>query len=199
MDQLRKADFDAIEYPPIEWNGEYEKVFYWVHLPGGAKVKCWPNAGLMCSVDGSGRHWKAEDRILVSVCNDDPNLRGDDYKERCGEAQKLLEGDAPKPRVIKAYVGGVALHSAVVHAELARQGAQMLDADFMEGSKTPGLQFKSDVRYDFSLSEMKLRIADGMREGFAKMRAYKSPGLTRWSELKRVKRERYLKKKARRS
>lgn len=73
------------------WDGNYEKEFYWV-LPiaglnlelqpnesgtygfpepqGLYAVKCWPNAGIMNAVDGSGREWPYDPAkpLLVSLC-----------------------------------------------------------------------------------------------------------------------------------
>jgi hypothetical protein len=37
---------------------DYEKVIYQVKLKDGAIVQCWPNAGFMNAVDGSGRVFK---------------------------------------------------------------------------------------------------------------------------------------------
>jgi hypothetical protein len=39
------------------WDGEYEKQHYVLTTPIGEEVVCWPNAGRMCSSDGSGRQW----------------------------------------------------------------------------------------------------------------------------------------------
>jgi hypothetical protein len=52
---------------PEVWDGSYEKEFHYVHLPDGTKVTCWPNAGTMNAVDGSGRRWRPEDKPLVSI------------------------------------------------------------------------------------------------------------------------------------
>lgn len=54
--------------PPYTlWNGDYEKQTY-LALINGKEVPCWPNAGEMCAIDGSGRTWKPEDGIQVRVC-----------------------------------------------------------------------------------------------------------------------------------
>lgn len=55
----------------VLWDGTYEKEFYWLYPPGAARVKCWPNAGLMNATDGSGREWKPEDRVRVELVADD--------------------------------------------------------------------------------------------------------------------------------
>lgn len=52
---------------PEIWDGSYEKEFHYVHLPDGTKVTCWPNAGTMNAIDGSGRRWRPEDKPLVSI------------------------------------------------------------------------------------------------------------------------------------
>jgi hypothetical protein len=52
---------------PTLWNGEYEKQFYWVHLPDGTRVECWPNAGIMNATDGSGRMWRPADKVMITV------------------------------------------------------------------------------------------------------------------------------------
>lgn len=49
------------------WNGEYEKQDYEVKLEDGTIVRCWPNAGRMVSMDGTGREWAPEDEPLVRV------------------------------------------------------------------------------------------------------------------------------------
>jgi hypothetical protein len=67
------SDFSQLprpSYEPSIWNGYYDKVFYWVHLPGGERVECWPNAGWMNATDGSGRHWSPEDKPIVSIQRD---------------------------------------------------------------------------------------------------------------------------------
>lgn len=56
------------EFKP--WDGEYNKQFYDVLLPNGDILKaCWPNAGKMVSMDGSGRMWSVDDRIQVRKAN----------------------------------------------------------------------------------------------------------------------------------
>ena len=58
--------------PWVLWDGDYEKEFYWVKPPGGGlAVKCWPNAGWMNTVDGSGRMWQSEANIMVAKVGDD--------------------------------------------------------------------------------------------------------------------------------
>lgn len=55
------------------WDGFYEKEFYWLgKLNKKNVVKCYPNAGFMNAVDGSGRMWgpKAKD-IMVSMIPED--------------------------------------------------------------------------------------------------------------------------------
>lgn len=48
------------------WNGEYDKDFYEVLLPNGDIVlECWPNAGKMFAMDGTGRMWEVKDKIQV--------------------------------------------------------------------------------------------------------------------------------------
>lgn len=49
------------------WDGEYVKKPY-LALIKGKEVPCWPNAGLMCACDKSGRSWKPEDNIKVRIC-----------------------------------------------------------------------------------------------------------------------------------
>jgi hypothetical protein len=51
----------------IPFDGEYEKEFYWALLPDGETVYCWPNAGYMVAVDGSGRQWEPSANIQVSM------------------------------------------------------------------------------------------------------------------------------------
>lgn len=58
----------------FKWDGNYIKVFYEVLLPDGEKVRCWPNANAMNSVDGTDRKWtKDDDEILVRVAPDQKN------------------------------------------------------------------------------------------------------------------------------
>ena len=53
------------ELRPFEiWDGDYIKSFYEVKI-NEEIIDCWPNAGKMMSVDGSGREWNKEDQILV--------------------------------------------------------------------------------------------------------------------------------------
>lgn len=56
------------EFTP--WNGDYRKTTYLARI-NGKEVPCWPNAGKMCSIDGSGREWGPEDGIEVRVCTYD--------------------------------------------------------------------------------------------------------------------------------
>lgn len=40
------------------WYGLYDKTMYDIKLLDGTIIdNCWPNAGLMMSIDGSGRSW----------------------------------------------------------------------------------------------------------------------------------------------
>lgn len=48
------------------WDGSYEKEWHDVMLPDGEVVEhCWPNAGVMCASDGTGRMWTHHDNIRV--------------------------------------------------------------------------------------------------------------------------------------
>ena len=49
----------------VVWDGQYEKMFYDVRTQEGEIVRCWPNNGFMCSMDGSGRNWGPADCIEV--------------------------------------------------------------------------------------------------------------------------------------
>lgn len=55
---------------PVLWDGDYEKEHYWVYR-GSDRILCWPNAGYMNSVDGSGRMWEPEARIHVALVTRD--------------------------------------------------------------------------------------------------------------------------------
>jgi hypothetical protein len=54
---------------PAIWDGSYTKRMYVVHLPGECVV-CWPNAGLMNAMDGSGRIFKPDGRTVITVMSD---------------------------------------------------------------------------------------------------------------------------------
>lgn len=46
----------------VPFDGRYVKAYYDALLPGGEVVEhCWPNAGVMCSCDGSGRVWEPDE------------------------------------------------------------------------------------------------------------------------------------------
>jgi hypothetical protein len=48
------------------WDGEYNKQYYDVLLPDGRIIAtCWPNAGKMVAMNGSGKMWSVEDKIQV--------------------------------------------------------------------------------------------------------------------------------------
>jgi len=47
------------------WDGSYDKTWYDIRLPSGEVLTCWPNAGCMMSMDGSGRTWLPKDNIEV--------------------------------------------------------------------------------------------------------------------------------------
>jgi len=50
----------------MDWDGEYDKVFYDVQLANkDVIVKCWPNYDRMCATDGSGRKWSVVDNIKI--------------------------------------------------------------------------------------------------------------------------------------
>jgi len=63
------ADSDLLTDDTDDWvifDGDYEKTQYDVKLPDGTIITgCWPNAGHMCSMDGSGRNWSETDNIQV--------------------------------------------------------------------------------------------------------------------------------------
>ncbi len=75
---------------PVLWDGDYEKVFYRVHLPSGELVQCYPNAGWMNATDGSGRMWKPDDRVLVTV-DDNHHFRSEEFRDMREHAAHLLE------------------------------------------------------------------------------------------------------------
>ena len=60
------------------WDGQYEKNPYFTFIKG-KEIPCWPNAGVMLAIDGSGRSWKPEENILVrkgtveEILNADPH------------------------------------------------------------------------------------------------------------------------------
>lgn len=49
------------------WDGEYEKEFYDVRLPSGEIILCWPNSGVMNSLDGSGRVFRFDTELLRPI------------------------------------------------------------------------------------------------------------------------------------
>ena len=52
----------------LSWDGGYEKQSYDVWVKGcDVVVGCWPNAGFMSAVDGTGRKWKPTDVLAVRV------------------------------------------------------------------------------------------------------------------------------------
>jgi hypothetical protein len=53
------------------WDGDYEKQFYWLQTADGERVKCYPNAGIMNSLDGSGRQWRPDGAVQVEPIDDD--------------------------------------------------------------------------------------------------------------------------------
>lgn len=59
---------DAVYVPFDPWN--YEKEFYAVKLEDGSIIKCWPNAGYMNAVDGSGRMYNESHNIQVYKLGD---------------------------------------------------------------------------------------------------------------------------------
>jgi hypothetical protein len=75
---------------PVLWDGDYEKVFYRVHLPSGEFVQCYPNAGWMNATDGSGRMWKPQDAVLVSV-DDNHHFRSEEFHDVRSRAVHMLE------------------------------------------------------------------------------------------------------------
>lgn len=54
-------------FMPHVWTGRYIKWFYYVHLDEGVRVLCWPNAGRMAAIDGTGREWWPKDKPVVSL------------------------------------------------------------------------------------------------------------------------------------
>ena len=76
---------EILALPWSSWDGEYEKQHYWLLLPrylpslpgqtaavndsspkGRELVHCWPNAGMMHALDGSGRAWSPDPMLLIS-------------------------------------------------------------------------------------------------------------------------------------
>jgi hypothetical protein len=66
----------SINVPPIvvsaiawkPWDGTYEKQFYDVRYDRcKVQLHCWPNAGKMVAMDGSGLEWEREDAVEVRV------------------------------------------------------------------------------------------------------------------------------------
>lgn len=88
-----------LEGPQI-WDGEYEKLFYWVHLPSGERVQCWPNAGIMNSTDGSGRQWRPEEGVLVSQQTDEESPFN--RQDRIAEAAERLRSCSPLAEGLQA-------------------------------------------------------------------------------------------------
>lgn len=52
---------EEVPFRPFE--GDYEKQWYEVRLPDGEILLCWPNAGKMIAIDGSGGEWSPSDGI----------------------------------------------------------------------------------------------------------------------------------------
>ena len=64
---------DAREERPDGWEPftddyDYDKAPYEVLMRDGSAVQCWPNAGLMNALDGSGRMWGPDEHVLVRRC-----------------------------------------------------------------------------------------------------------------------------------
>lgn len=51
------------EIPFRPYTGNYEKQWYEVRLPNGEIHLCWPNAGKMNTMDGTGKQWSVGDGI----------------------------------------------------------------------------------------------------------------------------------------
>lgn len=112
-------------FDPYIWDGDYDKQFYWVHLPDGTRVECWPNAGIMMSTDGSGRQWSPEDKPVVSVQRDEESRLYRPDKLRVAIAR---ERDEYARRRGCAVVGNAAFLAAQVLAQ-QRSGPALLVID----------------------------------------------------------------------
>lgn len=65
------------------FTGDYEKEFLDVLLPSGEVVyACWPNAGALAAMDGSGDRWTAEDGVKFRVCELDRAGMMQAYRDR---------------------------------------------------------------------------------------------------------------------
>lgn len=66
------------------WTGDYDKSFYWLTTAKGEQVKCYPNAGFMCAMDGSNRKWLPDGAVSVQLIpNDAPGgLHGPERDHR---------------------------------------------------------------------------------------------------------------------
>lgn len=71
---------------PEVWDGHYTKREYIVHLSGEC-VRCWPNAGLMYAIDGTGRVFKPDGKTVVSIMTDAEADRYD-AEDRAQEAAR---------------------------------------------------------------------------------------------------------------
>lgn len=54
---------EDIEWLP--WDGKYAKQVYLVKTQDGKIYECWPNAGFMSSIDGSGKQFSPTDKIKI--------------------------------------------------------------------------------------------------------------------------------------
>ena len=57
------------------YTGDYDKRFYDVKLADGTIIpRCWPNAGKLVAMDGSGRMWDENDSIWIRPAVDSLDL-----------------------------------------------------------------------------------------------------------------------------
>lgn len=53
-----------------KFTGRYIKTMYQVRLACGDIILCWPNAGMLHAMDGSGRQFTDKDDIEIKVSKD---------------------------------------------------------------------------------------------------------------------------------
>lgn len=137
--------------PRSVWDGAYTKQFYWLYpSDGSARVKCWPNAGLMVSVDDSGRVWKPADGVDVQLITEEAE-EPSEYPLRPSIAALGLRERLEQRRKSALQRIGEKVHMQVEAKQLETNVRTIVEGK--PWAKTAGLGFKRGVcKHKFGLA-----------------------------------------------
>lgn len=108
------------EWEPFTADYDYEKRPYLIRTAEGVECRCWPNAGVMNSMDASGRRWGGNAGVECKFAYPDDDEMGLRAMEEAGEFKRAANEDGRDLAIVAPrQQGRTAMRLALMAAAMA--------------------------------------------------------------------------------